>query len=419
MVSRQRVLASLNHIHTGKVPFDLGGTSVSTLYVGMVEALNKHYGIDSGPVTIWNVSSMSGRVSHALADSIGADCVALTTMGGSFGLSRAKTRQWVTPQGQEVLAPSDLQVAPDGSGGWYVFPQGDTSVLPSGHMPKGTLYFDSIERPVDYDEDALNPEDNLEEYTLLGDEDIAYTADQAKLVTATGRAVVLGMPGAGFGDIGAITGSGLKHPKGIRLIKDWYMAPLLFPEYVQEIYSRQSDIIIENLKKINQACGQLIDVIHTCGNDFGHQSGQFISLDLFRELYQPYYRKVNDWIHSNTKWKIFKHSCGAIRPLIPGFIDSGFDIINPVQTSAQGMDPAELKMEFGRDITFWGGGVDTQKVLPFGTPEEVRHQVLQRCEILSRDGGFVFGSIHTIQHGVPVANVVAMIDALHEFNGEK
>ena len=126
---------------------------------------------------------------------------------------------------------------------------------------------------------------------------------------------------------------------------------------------------------------------------------------------------MNDWIHAHTTWKAFKHSCGAVEPLMAHFIKAGFDIINPVQCSASGMDPKTLKARYGSRLVFWGGGVDTQKVLPFGTPSQVREQVLARCEIFARDGGFVFNAIHNVQAQTPVRNVVAMIDAVHAFNG--
>jgi Uroporphyrinogen-III decarboxylase len=125
---------------------------------------------------------------------------------------------------------------------------------------------------------------------------------------------------------------------------------------------------------------------------------------------------MNDWIHANTGWKTFKHSCGAIEPFISLLIESGFDILNPVQCSAAGMEPEKLKQKYGRDIVFWGGGIDTQQVLPFGKPVEVREQVLRRCEIFAKSGGFVFNAIHNIQANTPVCNIVAMLDAIKEFN---
>ena len=126
---------------------------------------------------------------------------------------------------------------------------------------------------------------------------------------------------------------------------------------------------------------------------------------------------MNHWIHANTGWKTFKHCCGAIEPFVDLFIESGFDIINPVQCSASGMDPEILKEKYGDRIVFCGGGVDTQRVLPFGKPREIREQVLRRCEIFSKKGGFIFNTIHNVQAKTPVENIVAMLDAIKEFNG--
>ena len=131
----------------------------------------------------------------------------------------------------------------------------------------------------------------------------------------------------------------------------------------------------------------------------------------------PYYQRVNGWIHKHTRWRTFKHSCGAVAKFIPSFLESGFDILNPVQCSAAGMAPEQLKADYGESLIFWGGGVDTQQVLPFGTPQQVREQVLRRCEIFSRNGGFIFCPVHNIQAGTPAENIVAMIDALREFQG--
>jgi uroporphyrinogen-III decarboxylase len=138
----------------------------------------------------------------------------------------------------------------------------------------------------------------------------------------------------------------------------------------------------------------------------------------FRELYFPYYKQVNDWIHRHTSWRTFKHSCGSVEKFIPSFIEAGFDILNPVQCSAAGMGSEHLKSAFGDRIVFWGGGVDTQKVLPFGTPGEVRAQVLERCRVFARGGGFVFNTIHNVQARTPVENIIAMINAVREFSGQ-
>ena len=188
----------------------------------------------------------------------------------------------------------------------------------------------------------------------------------------------------------------------------------------EKLYTRdffcQCDIAIENLKKVYAVAGNIIDVLYICGTDFGTQTSSFCSTATYEELYAPYYKKINGWVHKNTAWKTFKHSCGAVKNFIPHFIDSGFDIVNPVQCSAAGMDPKTLKDCYGDRIVFWGGGVDTQRKLPFGTPDEVRRQVLERCKIFSPDGGFVFNTIHNVQARTPVENIAAMIDAVKEYN---
>jgi uroporphyrinogen-III decarboxylase len=130
----------------------------------------------------------------------------------------------------------------------------------------------------------------------------------------------------------------------------------------------------------------------------------------------PYYKRINDWIHDNTSWKTFKHSCGSVKSFIPAFIESGFDILNPVQCSAANMSAEDLKREFGKDIVFWGGGADTQTTLTLGSPDEVKKQVLKRCEIFSRDGGYIFNTVHNVQANTPIQNLIAMFDALNKFN---
>ena len=155
-------------------------------------------------------------------------------------------------------------------------------------------------------------------------------------------------------------------------------------------------------------------VAFVSGTDFGTQTSQFCSVRTYRDLYKPFHKAVNDRIHALTRWKTFMHSCGAILPLIPEFIDAGFDILNPVQCSAAGMEPRLLKREFGGQIVFWGGGVDTQKTLPFGTPDEVYREVRERIEIFAPGGGYVFNSTHNVQSNVPVENLLAMFRAVDD-----
>ena len=307
----------------------------------------------------------------------------------------------------------------DEKGDTLIYPEGDTTVPPSGRMPRNGFFFDSIIRQEPFDEDHLNPEDNLEEFKPIPPEDLRHLARSAQEASATGLGLLASFGGSAFGDIALVPAPFLKHPKGIRDITEWYVSTSSRQDYIHKIFEVQCQVAIQNLEQIYQAVGDSVQAVFVCGTDFGTQTSAFCSVKTFQNLYFPYYRQVNDWIHAHTPWKTFKHSCGAVSKFVPSFIEAGFDILNPVQCSAAGMEPEQLKANFGEQIVFWGGGVDTQRVLPFGTPAEVREQVLRRCEIFAPGGGFVFNSIHNVQAATPVENIVAMIDAVHEFNGER
>jgi uroporphyrinogen-III decarboxylase len=283
-------------------------------------------------------------------------------------------------------------------------------------MPSSGYFFDAIERQETIDDENLNVQDNLEEFAPVTEETLQYWKAETDKAIATGKGVVAGLGGTALGDIALVPGMQLKNPKGIRSIAEWYMSTVMRSDYVSEIFDRQSELAVENLKRIYQTIGENIDVVFICGTDFGTQDSTFCAPEQFDDLWLPYYRRINDWIHYNTRWKTFKHSCGAVEGFMGRFIDAGFDIINPVQVSAKGMDPKHLKETYGKHLTFWGGGINTQKTLPYGTPKQVREEVLRHCDIFAKDGGFVFNTVHNIQANVPVENIVAMIDALHEFN---
>jgi uroporphyrinogen-III decarboxylase len=183
-------------------------------------------------------------------------------------------------------------------------------------------------------------------------------------------------------------------------------------DYVHRVFERQCEIGLANLARIHAVVGDNVDAVYVCGTDFGTQKSAFCSVDSFNDLWLPYYRAVNGWVHRHTTWKTFKHSCGSVARFYPSFIEAGFDIVNPIQCSAAGMDPEVLKSTFGDRLVFWGGGVDTQETLPFGAPAQVRDQVCGRLEIFAPGGGYVFNTVHNIQAQTPVKNVVAMLEAI-------
>jgi hypothetical protein len=417
MTSRQRVRTVLNHREADRVPMDFDGTAVSGMHATCVAALRRHYGLADHPVSITEPYQMLGDVEPDLREALGIDTATVRTQSNMFGFRNERWKEWRAPWGQELLVPGDFITKPSPDGGLYIFPGGDTTVPPSGHLPATGYFFDAIVRQEPIDDDNLKVEDNLAEFAPLTEDGLAYYRKAAAAAAATGKAVVAGVGGTGFGDIGQVPAPFLKRSPGIRDVEEWYVSISERPDFVRRIFEKQCEIALANLAKVAAVAQDDIDVIFLCGTDFGTQLSQFCSVNTFRETYQPFYQALTQWVHQHTPWKTMKHSCGAVRPLLPDLIASGFDILNPVQCSAAGMEPAGLKKDFGDQITFWGGGVDTQKTLPFGTPAQVREEVLSRCEIFSPGGGFVFNAIHNLQARTPVANLVALFDAVHEFNG--
>lgn len=395
---------------------DFGATAVTGMHCSCVAALREYYGLEKHPVKVHEPYQMLGLIEDDLLDVIGVDVVGVKPAATMFGFPIDDWKEWMTSWGQTVLVPGQFNITQNEKG-VYIYPKGDTSAKPSAHMPVSGYFFDTIIRQPELDEDRLDPEENLEEFKILTDEDVQKLKISAENAASGNRAVVGGIGGTGLGDIAHVPGPSLKAPKGIRNIEEWYVSTLIRQDYIHKVFDRQIDIAITNLEKSIPVIGDLIDVIFLCGADFGTQSGTFCSPGTFDELWLPYYRKINDWIHTNTNWKTFKHSCGAVENFMSHFIAAGFDIINPVQCSAAGMDPQALKERYGDRLVFWGGGVDTQQVLPFGTPEEVRAQVLERCGLFSEGGGFVFNAVHNVQPRTPVENIVAMLDAVKSFNG--
>ncbi|HQH71712.1 MAG TPA: uroporphyrinogen decarboxylase family protein [bacterium] len=417
MNSKQRVLASLEHRQPDRVPVDFGTTGTTSLHVTCVAALRDYYGLEKRPVKVHEPHQMLGWMDEDLKRAIGVDVDAPFPSGTIFGFRNEDWKPWRWWNGLEVLVPGKFNTIPNESGGIYQYPQGDLAAPPSGHMPKDGFYFDAVIRQEPVQEDALDPIDNLEEYGLISEREVQETAAAIAEAASHGRAVIAKFSGTSFGDIARVPGLNLKRPKGIRDITEWYVSIASRPDYIHAVFSKQLEYALHNLEKLHAAIGDRQDVIFVCGTDFGTQTSTFCSVQTYKNLFLPYYKAINGWIHANTPWKTFKHSCGAVEKFMDAFIESGFDIINPVQCSAAGMDPQHLKKTYGGRLVFWGGGVDTQQVLPFGTPEEVREQVLRRCEIFAPGGGFVFNTVHNIQANTPVENIVAMFEAVKEFNG--
>ena len=418
MNSRERIKKTLKYEKPDRVPIDFGATPVTGISVSVISKLKEYYKLNSDNyVKVIEPYQMLGEITEDLRKVIGIDCIALQGKKNIFGFENSNWKNWILFDGTKVLVPDRFNTNFEKDGSVLQYPKGNKSADPSGKMPDKGYYFDTIIRQSDIKKDKLKVEDNLEEFNILSEDELKYFEDQAEyLYRNTDLAIVANIGGMSFGDIALVPGPSLEDPKGIRDISEWYIATSTHKDFIMEIFDRQSEIALENLKLFYQAVGNKISVIFMSTTDFGTQGSPFLSNETYRQLYFPFQKKLNDWVHKNTEWKTFIHSCGSIEPLIEDFIEAGFDILNPLQLSASNMDIRYLKNKYGNRIVFWGGGVDTQKTLPFGIVEEVREEVDDRLKILSANGGFVFSSIHNIQPKTPIENIVSMVNTVHSFN---
>ena len=418
MTSKERTLKALAHESPDRIPIDFGATPVTGIHVLAIERLREHFGFEKRPVRVIEPYQMLGEIDPELMDALQIDIIGLSPKNNMFGIyNSGELKEFETFWGQTVLVPKSFNTSYDDSGNLLIHPEGDLTTPASAKMPKASYFFDAVIRQEPIDESKLDPADNLEEFNPIEEEDLEYWKVEIKKIEDTDKAVVANFGGTAFGDIALVPGLNLKRPKGIRDIAEWYMSVIMRPDYIHEIFSKQSDIALSNLDKIHKVVRDKVDIVFLCGTDFGTQDSQFCGIDTLEEMYLPYYKKINNWIHDNTNWKTFKHSCGAVEPFINSFIEAGFDILNPVQINATGMDPRHLKDTYGDRITFWGGGVDTQKVLSFGTENEVKDQVEENLRIFGENGGYVFNTVHNIQANVPPRNLIAMLETIKKVNG--
>jgi hypothetical protein len=414
VTSRERVISALEHRQPDRVPLDLGSTAVTGIMASALYRLRKELRLEQRPVRVHEPYQVLGQIDDDLLDALGIDIVGLTQDDTMFGFPARDWRPFTLNDGTPVLVPGLFNTVPEPDGTLFQYPRGDRSAPPSGRMPPDGYYHDALERQSPDAEQNLRSEKWVREmYSVYTDEQLAGLQRRAEaLYEGTDKAIIGNFGSAGFGDIAHVPGLAIAHPHGIRRVADWYMATALHPEYIHGIFDLQLEIALKNLELYQQAVGDRIVAIFLSGTDFGAQSSSFISPRAYRTLFQPYHRAVNEWVHSHTNWKTFYHSCGSMVALYDDMVDAGVDIVNPVQISAAGMDPGTLKERWGNKLVFWGAGVDTQQVLPFGTPEEIRAQIRDNIQTLGAGGGFVFCAVHNIQATVPTENLLALFEGL-------
>jgi hypothetical protein len=417
MSSRQRLQAVLDRKIPDRLCVDFGAGGQTGMGVCAVHRLRQAIlGQPDYRVKVIEPYQMLGEIDEPLRQALGLDVVGVHPRCTMFGFENTGWKPFRMPaDGTEVLVPERFNYTVDAHGDLLMYPEGDTSVPPCAKMPKHSWFWDSIRRQDPIVEEKLNPLDNCEEFGLLSEADLAHFKRQVDwYYEHTDAGIYLTIPGAAFGDIALVPAPWLKHPKGIRDVEEWYVSTVTRRDYICKVFEYQCQIALKNIERLAETLGNKVQVAFVSGTDFGTQRGPFLSPQMYRDLYKPFQKAVNDQIHKLTTWKTFMHSCGSIYALLEDIVEAGFDILNPVQCSAAEMDPRRLKEEYGDRLIFWGGGIDTQQTLPFGTPEEVYRQVRERIDIFSRNGGYVFNSIHNVQSNVPTANLLAMFRAIED-----
>jgi hypothetical protein len=320
--------------------------------------------------------------------------------------------EWVPKRlfdGNEVLFPPGTKIGEEENGDWILL-NSDGSPT-SYRMPRGGFYFDDTgfdKGSCKFDPREFNPT------TVIPDECLKILASYGKHLYEETEYAILGW-GSGVCFLGLSLITGRKENVTLGMPTEWMMMLMTEKDTCHEMMDKSVEASINCLKVINEAVGDYCFAWGIAADDSGTQRSEFIHPDLWAEMIKPHYKKLCDWIHKNTKMKTFLHCCGSIYNLIPHLIDAGIDILNPVQTSAANMEPARLKKEFGNRLVFWGGGCDTQRILTFGIPEEIRRHVKERLSIFAPGGGYIFNQVHNVQANVPAENTFAMLDAAYEY----
>ena len=394
MTSRERVLTALKHEEPDRVPLDLGAMMSTGIMAMVYNKFRDFLGLGAGHTRVYDLMQQLGEPERDILETIGADVLPLLIDEPSAW------KKSTLPDGSHCEVPEDFnpETAPDGSSLLH-----DDKGRVISRMPKDGYYYDSVYHPLE----NVRAIEELEEYDFsepIDDKTLADLTQRARhLYETTDYAVMLNGAGGVY-----------EHSQNLRGWGTFMMDLAADPEFAGALMDKVVDANIARLERILPAVEGYAQVVQV-GDDMGMQDGPQISPDLYRKVVKPRHKRLYRYIKEHTGAYLFLHTCGSVYEFIPDFIEMGIDVLNPVQVSAKDMDSARLKSEFGRDITFWGGGCDTQHVLPFGTPEDVRAEVKKRIKDFAPGGGFVFNQVHNIQAGVPPENIAAMYEAVREF----
>ncbi len=401
MNSRERVLAALEHRETDLTAVDFSGHRSSGIAAIAYPKLRKYLGLSDRPIRVYDVIQQLAIVDDDVLERFGVDTI---EMGRGFALDEKSWSPWTLPDGTECFVPAWTRFERE-EGRWVIRSQSGRVLA---HMPDGALYFEQTYFPFLSGDDLNAVAEILGEcmWTAVasppGPVDKQTLSEGARqLRTKTDRAII-GLFGGNLFEIGQFL-----------YRNDQFMMMLAGePQHAHRFLDKLVEIHLANLERFLDAVGEHIDII-LFGDDLGMQTGAMISPQMYREFFKARHKLLWNKAKELADVKVMLHCCGGVRELLHDLIEAGLDAINPVQISCSGMNASELKAEFGRELTLWGGGCDTRDVLPNGTPEQVAEHVKNQVKILRKDGGFVFQQVHNILANVAAENITAMFDAVN------
>lgn len=413
MTSRERILTALQHKQPDRVPVDFGATPSSGISATAYTRLAKHLGMDHSRTQVYDTVQELARPSEEMLNLFGADAIDIHR---AFD---AEDHNWypvILADKSAAEYPVWTKVSPQPDGSFHFYGHEGELV---GLKPAGGTFYDGTLFPYlpGYPDHFRDIEKDMSRSIWAAMKMSPWhLADQPgfwkdlrggvkRLRESSDRALIIGL-GCNLFEWGSF----------LRRMDNFLMDIYLDPVNVERLLDALMQVHMEKLSRVCEAVGDLVDFAKF-GDDLGMDTGPFMEPEVYRTLFKPRHKMLCEFVKKNSSMHTYLHSCGSIYSLIPDLLDAGFEVLNPVQTNAAGMDPAVLKQEFGKEVTFWGGGIDTRSVLNFGTPRQVKDQVKERLEIFAKDGGYVFNTVHNILPEVPPENIVAMFEAVKEFNG--
>ena len=416
MNSRERVLAAIAHKQPDQVPVDLGSTPSSGISAIAYSNLLKAIGRTDLPVQIYDVVQQLAQLDMSIIDRFGVDVL---DIGRAFNTEEKDWHETILANGDKAFYPIHFNPVKQADGSYHCYDEDGKRLL--ALMPQGATFFDQSYFPYingfPENYDTLDEEMGRVLWSRYVRSPRDHTQDPdfwktlrektLQLRASTDKALMI-VCGCNLFEWGTF----------LRRMDNFLMDLLCEPDQVARMLDQLLERHLATLAKVCDSVGDIVDIIRF-GDDLGMTSGPFMDVDTYRSLFKPRHKQLCDYVKTHSQMHTFIHSCGSISSLMPDLIEAGIEIFNPVQTNARQMEPEFLKKEFGQDCTFWGGGVETVGTLNNGTSEQVREQVLERLEIMSAGGGFVFNTVHNILPDVPPQNILAMFDAVKEFNGRK